>query len=45
MHIGRHNSEQKYYFMRGQLLESVKEEKDFFGNMVVQRHGSFTAML
>ena len=43
MHIGRHNSEQKYY-MRGQLLESVKEEKnlgiwDFgygiweFGNM------------
>ena len=27
MHIGRHNSEQKYY-MRGQLLESVKEEKD-----------------
>jgi len=31
MHIGRHNSEQKYYFMRGQLLESVKEEKDFFG--------------
>jgi len=27
MHIGRHNSEQKYY-MRSQLLESVKEEKD-----------------
>jgi len=27
MHIGRHNSEHKYY-MRGQLLESVKEEKD-----------------
>ena len=45
MHIGRprHNSEQKYY-MRGQLLESVKEEKDL-GIMVVQRHESFTAML
>ena len=27
MHIDRHNSEHKYY-MRGQLLESVKEEKD-----------------
>ena len=29
MHIGRHNSEQKYY-MRSQLLESVKEEKDLW---------------
>jgi len=45
MHIGRHNSEQKYY-MRSQLLESVKEEKDLWiwlsSDMIVTQQCSKT---